>query len=264
MARKRKGLLARLILFVVGLALVVLLCVFLVGVIWTGPLVKKAIEVYGPEALGAEVKVEKVSIGLFGATARARGVLIGNPEGWVEPHAMRVGTLEVRLRLRSLFTQRIVIEDILLEGLVLTYEKGRGTNNIAQLQANAAAWGEKLKSGKEGPSKQVVINRLRVRNGLLRVKLPHLPAVPIDISHFERRHIGGSDSGGVNFGQATRDVLGSLQDSASGLVRDAGDGIEEAARAALRTGKSLGGKTLDAGGKVLEDAGQAVKGLFGN
>lgn len=263
MARKRRGLLARLIVFLAGLLVVVLGCVFLAGVFWIGPLVQRAVEVYGPEALGARVRVERVSIGLFGGTARARGVVIGNPGGWVEPEAIRVGTLQVRLRLRSLFTQRIVIEDILLKDLVLTYEKGRGTNNLAQLQGNAAAWGEQLKSGTEGPPKQVVIHRLRVRGGVLRVKLPHLPAVPIDISSFERRHIGGRDSGALNFGQATRDVLGSLQDRAGGLIRDTGDSVGESARNALDSGRKLGGKTLDAGGKVLEEAGDALKDLFG-
>lgn len=264
MARKRKSLVVRLILFLAGLLVVLFLTVFVAGLVWLGPLVERVVERHGPEALKAGVSVDEVDAGLLRGVVKARGLVIGNPQGYREPSAIDAKEVVIRLRMRSLFSDTVVIEDILLEAPVITYEKQRGVTNLTRLQDNALAWAQLL-SDKEAdePSRKVIIQRFRIRNGTLRVKLPHLPAVPVKLADIERRNIGGDSGEGQNFGHAARDVLTSLQVNASGVVEGAGAAIEKAATDALAAGKEVGRDALKAGDETLEGAGNAVKGLFG-
>ena len=103
--KKKKAFLIRLALFLVGLVMTILLALFLVGIVWVSPLVKKAVETYGPEALGAEVKVEEVEIGLFRGTANVRGLVVGNPEGYKEPNAIEMENFQLNMSMQLLGTQ---------------------------------------------------------------------------------------------------------------------------------------------------------------
>jgi len=267
MARKKKGFFIRWILFLLGLLILAIFALFLVGIIWVGPLVKKAVETYGPEALGAEVKVEEVDISLFRGVAKVRGLVVGNPEGFSEPHALEMEDFRLNLKLASLRSDTIVIEDILIRKPVVTYEKSKGTNNLERLQENAMAWGEKLIKDKEkDPNKEpkkVIIKRLRIQEGTVRVKLPHLPAVPIALPDIERTNIGEDKPGGQNFGHATKEILASLNMNVGKAVSSAGDTIEKAAKDALNAGKKAGKNALKVGEKAIEGAGDKIKGLFG-
>ncbi len=268
MAKKKKSLIRRLALFVVGIFLLTLVSVFLIGFIWAGPLIEKALRVYGPEAFGADVKVEDVSLGLLGGSAELDGLVIGNPEGYNEPVAIDAQEIKIRLSLRSLFTDTVVIEDILISSPVITYEKKGSMTNIKQLQLNATTWAESLsdkerEAESDEPSTKVVIRRFRIENGTLRVKLAHLPAVPIKLADIERTDIGGEASDAQNFGHAAKDILASLQLNASDAVENADEAIEHAAKEALKRGKDMGKDVLKAGEKALDDAGGKLKGLFG-
>lgn len=266
MARKKsRSPLLRLFLFVTGLGILIVFALFLVGLVWVGPLVKKAVEKYGPEALRAEVKVEEVDIGLFTGVAKVRGLIVGNPEGYSEPEAIRMDDFQINLRLASLRTDTIVIDDILIQRPVITYERHKGIHNLVQLQKNATAWAESLsKEEKEQkPPKKVIIKRLRIKDGLLRVKLAGLPVVPVKLPDIERTHIGEDGGGGQNFGHATKEVLASLYENSSEVVKNAGGAIEEKAKAALKASEKAGKDALKAGEKALDDVGDKIKGLFG-
>ncbi len=262
--KKKKSLLKRCILFAAGLIFLLFLTLFLVGTIWIGPMAKKAVETYGPEALGAKVEVEDVSVGLFGGTAKLKGVVIHNPEGYKERIAVDAEEFIIRLRLRSLLTDTVVIENMVLKSPVISYEKHDGKNNLVKLQENAVAWAESLsdkEKDEDEPSKKVIIKRFRIEDGTLRVKLPVLPAVPVKLADIERNDIGG-ESDDNNFGHATRDVIATVQLNASDTVENAGDSIQKAAKDALKASKDAGKDALKAGEKVLDDAGNKIKGLF--
>ena len=60
----------KLILFFVGLLVLTFVALTLVAMFWLDPLVKTTVEKVGPEALGAEVKVESVSVKILRAWCR--------------------------------------------------------------------------------------------------------------------------------------------------------------------------------------------------
>ena len=253
----------RWMLFSCGLLVIALLLLLLIGATWFSPVVKKAVEVYGSEILGAEVAMDDVDVGVVSGVAIIQDLLIANPEGYKERIAIEAETLKIRLRMSSVFSDTVVIEDILLESPVISYEKHMGVNNLVQLQKNATSWADSVSDvGKDEESTKVIIKRFRIKNGTLRVKLPALPAVPIKLADLERSDIGGQDSNAQSFGHATKDILASLRLNASDAVKDAGDGVEKLAVEALQAGENVGKDALKAGEKVLDDAGEALKGLF--
>lgn len=254
--RKKKGSFKRRLMVLGAVCVLFLLLVFVAITVWLKPLIRKGVETYGPDIVDAELKVDEVTIGPYRGLADIKGLVVGNPEGFKEPTAIDAKSVEVRLRLRSLLTDTVVIKEILIEEPVITYEKGQGSDNLRHLQKNAMEWAKSLSSGDSESSKKVVIERFRVRNGTLRVKLPGLPAVPVRLADIERRNIGGESSDVMNFGQATEDLLGSLHLNASDAVAKAGDSIEKAGKEALESGKDLGDK-------AIKGAGDAIKGLFG-
>ncbi|MDX1680643.1 MAG: hypothetical protein R3242_07925, partial [Akkermansiaceae bacterium] len=228
--RKKRSWIRRLVLALVGSFLLFLLSLFLVSTFLLGPLVKQAIERYGPEALGAEVEVGEVSVDIFRGVTRVESLVVGNPEGYSEPIAIVADHVEIKLDLISLLGDTVVIEDILIEKPVITHEKHKGVANLERLQANALGWADSLASqedGQESP-RRVSVERLRILDGVLRVKLPYLPAVPVKLADIERTHLGGSRPEGQNFGHATKEVLGSLQENAAEVVQQAGSAIEAA------------------------------------
>ena len=162
--KKKKSFLKRWLMAAAGALFLFLLCLFLVGVIWLKPLVKKAIETYGPEVLGADVQVEDVSIGFLSGTAKVQGLVVGSPEGYKEPLAINAPELNINLRLSSLMSDTVVIEDLLLKSPVITYEKRKGVTSLVKLQQNAMDWAKSLSSKEDDESsKKVVIKRfLRV------------------------------------------------------------------------------------------------------
>ena len=78
---------------------------------------------------------------------------------------------------------------------------------------------------------------------------------------------GGGDGedggGGQNFGHATKEVLASLYENSSEVVKNAGGAIEEKAKAALKAGEKAGKDALKAGEKAIDDVGDKIKGIFG-
>lgn len=265
MARKKKkvSFVKRWMLFACGLLVIALLLLFLIGATWFSPAVKKAVETYGPEILGAEVAMDNIDVGVVRGVATIQNLVIANPEGYKERVAIEAEALKIRLRMSSVFSDTVVIEDILLESPVISYEKHMRVNNLVQLQKNATSWVDSLSDvEKDEEATKVIIKRFRIKNGSLRVKLPALPAVPIKLADLERNDIGGQDSNAQSFGHATMDILASMRLNASDAVRDAGDGVEKLAVEALQAGENAGRNALKAGEKVLDDAGGALKGLF--
>lgn len=258
------------VLFLAGLLLLAFTALTLVAMFWLGPLAQKAVEKYGPEVLGAEVRVEDVSVGILRGVVKIKGLYVGNPQGFSQPSALEVGNFQLNMQLASLRTDTIVIDDVLIDEPLVTYERSKGEVNLKQLMANAQAYADKLSGGEQDkaaddePAKKVLIKRLRIRNGQVRTKLPGLPPVTLKLPDVEKHNIGGA-SEGTNYGQAARDVLGSLSDGASDVVKGAGDKIRKAAEEALKVGKEVGKETgkkiLDVGDDAIDNATDAVKGI---
>lgn len=109
--------------------------------LFSGDLVKKGIEAFGPEYLGADVRVGSVDIDFVAGTGEIRGLVIGNPKDFAGPYAMSLDRIGLTLDVDQLSSELVVIKELLIEGAsVAAVAVGKETNFqklMENLQAKA-------------------------------------------------------------------------------------------------------------------------------
>ena len=137
------------ILIGIGAAVVVLIIVVVVGLSKLGPIVKTAINTYGPKITETELRVDDVGISLFSAEAKLKKFFLGNPKGFKSPSAMNVGSVFVDVDEGTITKDTIVINKVVVEGPEITYEKRAKTDNFQAILANT----QKICPGENPPRK---------------------------------------------------------------------------------------------------------------
>lgn len=122
---------------VVVVAIIAVLAI-LVGIAasQSGAIIRHAVEEFGPEITGTSVTLSDVNVSLLSGNASIKNLVIGNPKGFKSESAVKVGEVAVSLDVKSLFSDKISIHKILVDGAELTYEVGQGGSNISALQRN--------------------------------------------------------------------------------------------------------------------------------
>lgn len=242
---------------------VVVLIVLVVGVSNLGPIIKTAINTYGPEITKTEVHLEDVKVSLLSGEAKLENFLLGNPEGFKSSQAMKVGSVLVNVDERTLAEDTIVIDRIEIVRPEITYEKKRGTDNFKAIQSNVtktvkSGRPSKARAEKEGDSKKIVIRNFIVRGGKVNLVMSGLggQSVTASLPDIHLKDVG-KETGGASPAEAAQEIFAALYEKiASPAVagtlnkglRDLGSTIEAAREGAQ---KELGGVT------------DKVKGLFG-
>ena len=227
------------------LVLVVLVVVFFA----LNGIVKTAVETVVPKVTGTQVQLEDVSISMFSGKGTLSGLVIGNPEGFQTDHAFALGTVRVDVALPSLFSDKIVIEEIYIDGPEVTYEAGLTGSNIGKIQENVEQFAgppaeEAEEPEEKGEAKKIQINRFVFKNGkiALSAKLLQGKALTVPLPDVELKDIGKEEDG-KPVGEAAKDIILPL-----------GNQIIAAAKAGLANAKEL----LGAGVDTAKDAGKAV------
>lgn len=122
---------------VFGLALVLLVVAAGVVSLSLGSLVKKAVVAAGPRLLGARVELDAVALAPWSGRGTLRGLVIGNPEGYKGAHAVKVGAVEIEVKLSSLFSDMVVVDRVVVREPEIVYEYGPAGSNLSRLQKNA-------------------------------------------------------------------------------------------------------------------------------
>ena len=89
-------------------------------------IVKAGLETVGLQITKVSVELESVNIVLFTGSAKVKGLVIGNPEGYKAPQAISVGLAEVGINPLSILSDKIVVRTIHVISPEITYEGGLG------------------------------------------------------------------------------------------------------------------------------------------
>jgi len=248
---------------------IVLLAVIglVVFVAYLDAMVKAGIETVGPKITGTTVTVESVKLLFLTGEGRIKGLVIGNPKGYQSLSAFKLGDARIKVNVPSALTDKLIIEEIVVDAPDVTYEVVVARSNIAQIQENVSAFGRSLGGGEPAPKpapqeanvhqKKVQINDFIVRNGRVNAStLGQNVTLPLPDIHL--RDIG-KESGGVTAEKAAAEAFAALNRSVVQSVAGAGKFLEKGAAAAGEAAKSAGGEAEKAGSKAVE----GVKGLFG-
>lgn len=137
-------------------------------------LIKHAVEKVGPKFTQTTVLLGEVKFNPFHGHLTLKELHIGNPKGFSERDLFSLGSITVDLQPKTLLSNKIVIDNIMIDNVFASYEIANGTNNIEALQKNIlgdpkpAAKKEKAaapaKDQKAKPAKTVVIKDLTVKD----------------------------------------------------------------------------------------------------
>ena len=230
-------------------------------------LIEQGVRRVGTWLVGTPVGLDSFSSSL-GGTVEIKGLTVGNPEGYHAPHIFSLRRVFVSLKPLSVLTDKIIVEEVTVEGMRVDFESKITETNLGVIQDNVNSKlgalggnGESSDSSDDSsddeakPQPQLVIRKLEVRDysasvssRMLRTSLV-LPLPPVSMTDVgEGRPIGETVNG----------LFGAVSASISDAVTKSGGALGEVFKG---TGDLIGGAAQSTGG-ALKDAGKQLKKLI--
>jgi uncharacterized protein involved in outer membrane biogenesis len=210
----------------IGIALVLVIAVVSVRV-FLDKAIRAGVEKFGPPLTQTTVRLEGAHISPFSGSGLIQGFELGNPAGYKTPYAIRVGSAALALQPSSLWSDKIVIRSIRLEGPEITFEGDLSGNNLSQIMKNVQAAtggaGSKPSSGGgSGPGKKLEVDEFVLTGGKVHLSTSLLggKSATIALPDIQLTQLGtGPD--GITAAELTHRLLGSITDGTLAAVRDA-------------------------------------------
>lgn len=198
------------------------------------PAVKAAVETLGPQAAGVPMRLASLSVSPLTGSVRLSGLVVGNPPGFKTASAFELDDIRVKVRLRTLLSDTVVVEHILVRGAQATYELGGGGSNVGAIAKKAGSSGGGGKAGAQGgkPGKRLVIKDFRFEGGKARLSAGLFggKAVEVAIPDVRLKDIGGEK--GATPAQAGAEMLGAVASAvgqaAVAATKDLGSAVKAA------------------------------------
>lgn len=190
-----------------ALIAIVLLLVLLVGAVvyYLDSLVQSGIEVAGSRVLGTPVVVDSVSLLPLTGSGSIAGLTIANPEGFTAPYAFQLGEVSLALNVRSVMSDLVEIDSVIIDSPTITYENTLRSDNIRALLANLPAGSGDQSAPSEGPGKELIIHEFVMRSPRLDLITP-VASAPITMSDIRLTDIG-TGNGGATAAQVIQQIL---------------------------------------------------------
>lgn len=245
-----------LIRLLIALVVVVVLVVVAIG-LFLDSAIKKGVETIGPQVTKVDVKLDGVSLSLLSGTGKVKGLVLGNPQGYQTPHAIRVGSTSVALSPGSLLSDKIVVRSIRVEAPEITIEGTLQGNNLSKIldNVNGAASGsgtDKSAPKSEKGGKKIQVDDFLMTGAKLSVSIGGLggKSVPVMLPDIHFTNLGTGPEG-ITAADLTQRVLKEVVASAT----------KAAAGYATEIGKGATDLTKEAGKNATESVGKATKGV---
>jgi hypothetical protein len=253
---------------ILGAALAVLAAVVLVvSLFFLGPVVRRTVTTLGPSILGVPVSLDRVGVYPLRGVVRLSGLKIGNPKGFKSPQLFALSALSIDMQPSTLFTDTVVVDEVAIRGLEITYETTGLRSNVGRLleqlesrkgePAEAPAGNEAAPPAK--PGKRTVIRRVVVEdlNVTVAATLAGGRGITLPLSKIELTDLGAR-GGGISVAEATVEVVqaiaaGVTKALAQQGVKLAGAGVD----LTVEAGK-LGGKSVIGAAELGADAARAA------
>lgn len=213
----------------------------LVAALSFGPAVKAAVAALGPQVAGVPMTLGSFSVSPLTGSLRLGGLVVGNPPGYKTPSAFELEDIRVRVRLRTLLSDTVVVEHVLVRGAAATYELGPGGSNVGVIakKAGAASGGGKAGTKSGGAAKRLVIKEFRFEGGRVRLSAGLLGGKSLEapIPDVRLTEIGGAK--GATPAEAGAKMLGAVASAVAQAALQAGRGVGEAVKTAEKVFSGL-------------------------
>jgi len=148
---------------------------------------KRVIEQAGTEALGVPVRVSGLGISVRDLQAKLGGITVANPRGFNASKLLDAEDITVILGSAS--REMVVISEVIVRGMTVSYETGTAGSNLERLQAGMD---KSPRSGGTGP--QVVIQKLKIVNARVIPSVEGMGSAALPIGDITIRNIGSKEN----------------------------------------------------------------------
>lgn len=215
--------------------------------------VKKGVETYGPEFTKVTVKLDGVNLSVLSGSGSIKGLLVGNPEGFATPHAIKVGKASLSLSPGSVLSDKIVIKSIRIDSPEINYETGlTGGDNLHKILDNVTAATGGPSTNAAGPGKKLQVDEFVITGARVNVSLKGTggAAAPIILPDIRLSNLGQGPEG-ITPGELTKKIISQLS---ADVAKSAASVVADLSKGAV---KAVG----EAGKGATDAAGKAVKGV---
>lgn len=203
-------------LIVRGIFALLVLAIIAASVAWllVDHLAKSAIERGGTYAMGVETTVEGVDLSLLDGTLQVDAMVVGNPEGYNTPHAMKFDRFDFGINTGSVLSDPVGIYNVELTGMEINVEQKLLKTNIAVILDNVRRFESKSPEEKqeEGSGKRIkldrlVINEVTANFHVLNVLGGKAEPVTIVIPRIELTNLDNDNAKGLLIGELFARVI---------------------------------------------------------
>jgi hypothetical protein len=253
----------KLLLGLVLLAIIAVAAIYFLGSSALNKGVKSGVETFGPRVTQTSVTLEDVNISVFSGSGTLKQLKVGNPEGYKSENIFALGQIDLKVDTGTIFSDKIVIDHIIIKQPEISYEKKLTTSNVKKLLENIEAFTGSADPTEEptvadsGAKKQVVIKKLIIEDGTIYVGALGIGQT-VPLPRIEMNDIG-EDGNQVTMAEAIDLVLGKVLQAIGPAIANAA----ELGGAAVDALKTQGLEKVDqAAGKVTDKVNEGIKGLF--
>jgi hypothetical protein len=200
-----------------GAVVLAVLVTLVIGIINIGPLIKRAVNTYGPGITKTDVRLDDVSLSIFAGGAKLKGFYLGNPRGFKSSEALKAGSIFLEVDRDSLRKDTIVIEKIEVVHPEITYERARGTDNFQTILDNVTKTvgsGEapKGKSPEGGTGRKLLIRSVLLKEGKVTLAGSFMgdSSIGVPLPDLHLKNIGGKE--GVSPAKAFKEIFTALHE----------------------------------------------------
>lgn len=237
------------------IALLLVVVLYVGAMFFLGSIVKAGVNAFGPRLTQTKVQLASASISPLTGSGTLRGLAVGNPKGWSDSDAFKLGKVHVDIQPMSLFGDHIIIEEITIDGPEFLYETKIVSSNIKDLLKNIEQFsgGKDAKEpvAKDGKPIKFEIKKFRLTNGVARLGVGPA-AVPVPLPPIAIDNLGTAE-GGITPDQAAGAVMRSVL---GGIVSGTAQALGNVAGTA-------GATSLEKTKEAAQKAGEGIKKLLG-
>jgi hypothetical protein len=255
------------VLLIIGAVILVLVVALM---LFLGQIIKAGVNTAGPKLAGVPVHLDRAVVNPFTGMVRITGLVIGNPQGFNTPSAMELNDFKLKIKMSSLFSKAIVIEEILIDAPQITYEKGLRSSNLSTLQANLAPAKtetpapEAKPAKKKSAAKKVIIEDFQLNGAKVNVTFTALGGkkLTLPLPDIKMKNIG-RNSGGANPAEVISEVFNSVSKAVVEAVASVGNAAGDALKGAGGAATDAAKGATDAAKGAADSIKKGLGGLLG-
>jgi len=248
------------LLIIAGVLVVLLVVGFVVVAMSLGKIIKTGVETVGPTLTKTEMKLDSATLSLLGGAGTLKGFNMGNPEGFKTPSSVKAGSVSLGVKPGSLFSDKVHVTHVRVEGPEITFEGTIGTkNNLSQILANVeAATGSTAKPAPtekgSGASRKLQVDEFSITGAKVNLSMTLLGgrSVTVPLPPIKLENLGqGAD--GITVAELTKKVLSSVTvETLKAAEKAAVEFGKNATEAVTKTATEALDKGVDKAAKGLE------------